>query len=127
MSSDYYVLCLSHDPAIRIDPEFASPNDALAAAAKPAEHQRLAEHVGCDLLVGRYSAPLIEAACPGGERCRPGFHTPTADTWTDVGWLRMLHRIYSVGIDVSPFGIRPCWTRDRVLRLARELQIEVPQ
>lgn len=129
MSSNYHVLCVSHDPAIVIteDHEFRSPHDALAAAANPASHERLAGHVGCDLLVGRYSYPLIEVGCPGGDRCRPGYHRPDSDMWADAGWLRLLHAAHSRGDDVTGFRLRPCWTRSRVLSLARELHIETPE
>lgn len=124
MSSDYHVLCLSHDPAIIVTTdglEFHSPHDALAAAAEPARHERLADHVGCDLLVGRYSAPLIEAACPGGKGC-PRSHR--SGDWIAAGWLRLLHAAYTRGDDVTGLRLPLCWTRDRVLRLGPELGIE---
>lgn len=124
MSSNYYVLCVSHDPAIVVDHDYGSPGEALAAAAEPAKHEQLREHLNCDLLVGRYSYPLVKAACPGGPRCTPGFHRHDADTWTDAGWLRLLHAAYLHGDDLTGMRIRACWTKQRVLRLGRELGIE---
>jgi hypothetical protein len=122
MSSNYRILCLSHDPAITIstddgDTDYRNPNDALTAAAN---RHNLGDHTNCDLLVGRYSAPLIEAACPGSKTCG---HNQHADTWTDAGWLRLLHAAYTRGDDVSPYRLPRCWTRDRVLRLGAELGI----
>lgn len=118
MSSDYYVLCLSHDPALVIDRDYGTPEAALRAASRP---DLFEGHTGCDLLAGRYSAPLIEAACPGTPNCRS--HGLAYDTWTEAGWLRLLHAAYTRGDDVSGYRLPTCWTRDRVLRLGSELGI----
>lgn len=118
VSSDYYVLCLSHDPALVIDRDYGNPDAALRAAADPAKFDG---HNTCDLLVGRYSAPLIEAACPGGPHCTS--HGPHADTWTDAGWLRLLHAAYTADSDISAHRLPRCWTKQRVLRLGTELGI----
>lgn len=127
MSSDFDILCLSHDPAIVIGsdwPYTRSPNDALYAAANPGEYEHLREHTNCDLLVGRYSAPLIEVACPGTRPHCPGHHRYDYGNWTDRSWLKLLHAAYTRGDDLTRIDIRPCWTKQRVLRLGRELGIE---
>lgn len=126
MSSDYHVLCASHDPALVITfgGEYRSYAEALAAAADPAQDDRLVAHVGCDLLVGRYSTPLIEVACPGGERCKPGWHRFDSGERTSAGWLRLLHAAHVRGDDVTSMRLPACWTRERVLRLAVQLGIK---
>ena len=51
MSSTYYVLCLSHDPAITVnDSGYSSPE-----AAEEAIRDRASGHEACDLMIGRYS------------------------------------------------------------------------
>src|SRR5581483_9439210 len=103
MSSNYVLICASHDPAVEIHDTdvFASPNDALAAANARTGYEFLTPHQNCDLLVGRFNYPLTQVACPGsiwrefppGTRC-PGYHRHDIDTWTDAGWLRLLHIAY---------------------------------
>lgn len=122
MSSNYYVICVSHDPAIVIDIDYRTPAEVLAAAAGKGGHEQLRQHLTCDLVVGRYSYPLIEASCPGGPSC-PGRHRYDVRDWTDAGWLRLLHAAYLRDDDLTAMGLRRCWTRDRVLRLAAELGI----
>ena len=55
MSSTYRVLCLSHDPAIVAADDYQRPETAEAAIT-----EGIAEHAGCDLVIGRYSYPLVE-------------------------------------------------------------------
>mgnify|MGYP004704436399 CR=1 FL=1 len=131
MSSDYYVICVSHHPAlVAHEQEYRSPHDALAAAAEPAGHERLARHVNCDLVVGRESGAFVEFACPGGigPDKRPGaacagYHGHAVDTWTDRGWLRLLHAAHLAEVPTAGLQIRPCWTYERVMRLAPLLGI----
>lgn len=131
MSSDYLILCLTHDPALRLGhdngEEWTRPEPALTAAANPAAHQITAPHVGCDLLVGRYSYPLIEVACPALPNDRwpawhSGFHTQPK--WVDVGWLRLLWHAHGqpdpalvASAERAGWG---CWTSERVNRLRYE-------
>lgn len=122
MSSTYRILCLSHDPAIAIDREWDSPNDAIAHAADPRSHEVVSDHAGCDLLVGRYSYPLIELACPPRDisTVRCGHRR---EVWIDIEWIRLL----AVALDIENPAlqkavegvVRPyrCWTRQRVQRL----------
>lgn len=118
MSSDYHLLCLDHEPALVIPGhEYDNPFAAIQVAADPMAWDT-GGHGSCDLLVGRYSASLAEIACP---RCET--HGPRADTWIEVGWLRLLHAAYSRGDDLSGYRLPRCWTRVRVLRLSRELGI----
>lgn len=137
MSSAYHILCLSHDPAICLDgDQDYTPNalSALAAAAgiasqdphagRPAFVEQLARHAHCDLLVGRYSSPLVDVACPGVRPHCPTGHRHDSDTWTRAGWLRLLHAAHQRGDDVARLGLPSCWTKQRVLRLGRELGIE---
>jgi len=128
VSSDYIILCLSHDPAIEVygDDLPWSPSDALCAAANPdhPDHpEALTRHAACDLLVGRFSTPLIEVACPGGgERCHHGW---TFGTWIEVGWLLLLHDAYNAGRDLAGYGLPSCWTPQRLARLAPLIHVTV--
>lgn len=121
MSSDYRAICLSHDPAIVIEgEEWSGHNDALAAVAS--RMGALSVHIDCELVVGRYSTPLIELACPPTHH-RIGTHTRTE--WLDVDWLRlMLASMHEPNTKVlSALGkFRSCWTADRVYRLRRILE-----
>lgn len=80
MSSIYRIICLSHDPAIVTDLEWDSGVNGLAAA----EHAAKAApgHERCDVLIGRYSYPLVEVGCPCSK------HRDVL--WVDSGWLRLL-------------------------------------
>ena len=121
MSSNYTIFCLGHDPAIEIMGDISSPNDALVMAAER-RHERLNEHSGCDLLVGRYSGGLVEIGCPGDPYCH--YHGPNADTWTEAGWLRLLYIAHAHDIGVGELRIPSCWTRERVLKLWAALGME---
>jgi hypothetical protein len=131
MSSNYSILCVSHDPAIDIygddSSQLTGPLDAMSAAANPSETAGLESHVDCDLLVARYSGCLIELACPGGENCKPGYHGPDHDSWTPVGWLRLLHATFSVFDDalLKSLNLPRCWTYQRVRRLGPLLLVDV--
>jgi hypothetical protein len=116
MSSTYYALCLSHDPALTVDGgEWSHGYDAAAAALRSG----FPGHPGCDLVVGRYSAPLIEVACVGN--CR-GRHTDLR--WTDVGWLRLLLLAGpEVASNAALNRVTSCWSFDRASRLRVELDM----
>lgn len=122
MSSLYRVLCLSHDPAIRIDWEWSSPNDAIAAAADPRSCDAVADHADCDLLVGRWSGSLVEIGCPPRDisTVRCGHRR---EAWIDVEWLRLLAAALDSedpALQKAVEGVvRPyrCWTRQRIQRL----------
>lgn len=122
MSSDYYLLCLSHDPAIVISGDDLGL--AVVTALRDREHPDLGRHRDCDIIAGRYSYPLIEVGCYGSQL--PGWTacnlTHSILTWTDADWLRLL--IASAGkVDdavLRPFATR-CWPLDRIRRLQTEL------
>lgn len=133
MSSIYRILCLSHDPAIPISTaDFNRPEHAEAQVRSGVEG-----HETCDLMIGRYSYPLIEVGCPdstarNGRRVpeTPCFHGGTE--WIGVEWLRLLAAALA-GPKDSPAGqaasasVFRCWTSRRVGRLWRELGVEEPQ
>jgi len=90
VSSIYRVLCLSHDPAIAADTEYSSRADAEAAV-----RNGVSGHETCDLMIGRYSYPLVELGCPGKTLDHPRdgahkcyFHRDAR--WIGVEWVRLL-------------------------------------
>lgn len=125
MSSTYYVLCLSHDPAITVnDPGYNRPEEAEAAV-----RDRPSGHENCDLVIGRYSAPLVALGCPRSadqpEHLRPGtlrcYHGGTM--WTDVDWLLLLAAAYQStdpavreAVEAGRHSCLP-WERLRCLRV----------
>jgi hypothetical protein len=121
VSSAYYLLCLSHDPALVIDHNFGC--DGIKALGDR-EHDFLAAHQECDLVAGRYSYPLIEAACfgrqlPGPTSCK-GCHN--AVDWTEAQVLRLLSAA-SGKVDMKLIEPFTCWPPDRLAKLRRELGI----
>ncbi|HEY5834922.1 hypothetical protein [Streptomyces sp.] len=124
MSSTYYAICLSHDPALVIDREIRRDTvDHLN------NRDGLGDHQACDLVIGRFSYPLIEVACLG--RQLPG---PTGCTrqhsgveWIDSDWLRLLH---SARPHTDPELLRRhtfgCWPPERLHRLRDELGLPAP-
>lgn len=123
MSSTYRILCLSHDPAIVLEePEFHS-GAAGHAGAEAAVAAGIDGHTDCDLLIGRYSSPLIEVGCPRhGDT--PHLH---GANWLDIDWLRLLALAYR-----HPEGtperqaadqVRACWSAERLHRLRNELNL----
>jgi hypothetical protein len=126
VSSIYRVLCLSHDPAIVVtDPGYNRPEQAEEAIRAGVD-----EHPHCDLLIGRFSYPLVEAGCPasrdraGGHRCTHG-----GTVWADADVLRLL----AAGYQSQDAGVREatrrfegwCWSWERLRRLRDELGISV--
>lgn len=132
MSSTYRLICLNHDPALVIydHDEWNDPEPAIAAATSRmylAEH--FPAHVDCDLMVGRFSYPLIELCCPSGDH-HGGHHG--RPEWMRREWLRLLYAAFlspdaTVGRWSDPLG--DCWSRTRLHRLRAELfgDGEVPQ
>ena len=130
MSSVYRVLCLSHDPAMDTGGEWHSSRDghtiAPAAALDPAAHQETELHAGCDLVVGRYSYPLVEVCCPGGRHTGLTHRGPV---WVEAEWLRLLWHAQQAPED-SPIrraaagAAMACWPHDRLGKLHRELDLE---
>lgn len=130
MSSIYRVLCLSHDPAIATEAEYDRPETAVAAITAGVDG-----HARCDLLIGRYSYPLIEVGCPpitrpertGQHRCYP--HAVTE--WVDVMWLRILAAVHQSGTERMRALAREsrlgCWSWERLRRLRDELSIDLTE
>lgn len=123
MSSTYRILCLSHDPALVLEAEWHSPVEAATVAADPSLNPTIAAHATCDLLVGRYSYPLIEVGCP--EQRPEGDHTQHRDArWIDVAWLRLAWAATGFGdptIHDALERLPGCWSPERLRRLREEL------
>ena len=129
MSSVYRVLCLSHDPAT-IAGEYDRPEAAADAITEGVD-----DHPRCDLLIGRYSYPLIEVGCPpftgdvraGQHRCYP--HSVTE--WADVAWLRILAAVHEFGDErmqaLAGETQLVHWSRERLRRLREQLGIDLPE
>lgn len=128
MSSSYYILCLSHDPAITVnDPGYNRPE-----AAEEAIRDRPAGHEHCDLMIGRYSYPLVELGCPPSrdQRTKLGCcHGITV--WTDKKWLLLLAAAYQSSDPAVQQAVKdgrhPCLPWERLQRLRVELDIEVKE
>lgn len=128
MSSYYHLLCMAHDPAIVIDVSANHPEQALAAIADRTTRDALREHPHCPLMIGRYSAAMIELCCPGSQHDHP-----RSDKWEDTALLRvvavaamqepskaMIQALEALG------RLASCWAPERLRRLRYELLIEEP-
>jgi hypothetical protein len=131
VSSDYRLLCLTHDPALEIgDDRWPHLDQALAAVADPAADPLLVTHPGCDLLIGRYSYPLVEVICPPKTSpSRQRGHLHRDPHRIDAAWLRLLwHATASTGDGESEWekaarNVPDCWRWERVHRLRYALGI----
>lgn len=139
MSSNYSILCLSHDPAIYVEFDghsgTNSADTALAVAREPRRLGALEEHLNCDLLVERRSASPIEIACPGSGRVKDlhnshGRCYHTGPTWADVVFLRLLwhgqQAAEGTPLRADADKVRQCWTPQRVHRLRDVLGVTQP-
>lgn len=129
MSSDYRILCMNHDPAIVIDHDWNTAAEAIAVACDPASHELIAPHAKCDLLVGRYSYPLVEICCPPRKVDGPhATYVHAEPKWLAVEWLKIL--IAAKAADQTPrlkdaiYRAQMCWTHARVERLRSELRVD---
>ena len=117
MSSAYRILCLSHDPAIDASPDASSLGAAWYAYVE-ARHA----HPHCDLVIGRYSYPLVEVFCPTNSG---GSHVHSVTMSIDARWLRLLLAASTAApgtaLALAIEGLPRCWTIERVKRLAIEL------
>lgn len=84
MSSSYRVLCLSHDPATEAG-EYRTPQDAETAIA-----EGIPGHPRCDLVIGRYSTPLVELGCPPSRLQTAPACCHNSTVWIESRWLRLL-------------------------------------
>ena len=96
VSSTWNLICLSHDPAIRLDGyDFADWHSVERATR---EHEALASHQTCDIIAGRYSGGLVELGCFGaikGNGLSPqcsGYHNGVI--WYKADVLRLVHAVY---------------------------------
>lgn len=126
MSSTYRILCLSHDPAIATG-EYSSPEAAAAAIVEGVE-----EHQQCDLLIGRYSYPLVEVGCPPTLAKRASQHRcylHAGTEWVDAAWLRILAAVHQSGDDKMRALANDThlshWPWERLRRLRDELHFAV--
>jgi hypothetical protein len=127
VSSEFRILCLSHDPAIPIDHDWHRFDEANAAACDPASHELVAPHKNCDLLTGRWSGALVEVCCPAAGEWAHGRHT--APQWIATDWLRLLHKAIELNEPdmhdaVMPLVRTGCWSAQRLRRLRREFGYE---
>lgn len=124
MSSTYYVLCLSHDPAIYLDREHSSAGEALTSIAAGLE-----AHPDCDLTVLRVSGGPSELACPPSGEHRPGgciMHNHPV--WIDTDVLRCLaavrrSKLPEINATADATRLFRHWTRQRIHRLRHVLDI----
>jgi hypothetical protein len=130
VSSRYGLICLNHDPAIVIGgPESGILPDIETIAADPAAHG-LPDHAHCELLIGRWSAALIEIGCPRQHwtttdaRVHYPFHSRGTE-WIDVYWLHLLATVAARSATVMDDGLAlavksapGCWNARRALRLS---------
>lgn len=133
MSSTYRILCLSHDPAIIAVDDFQRPEAAEAAITAG-----VTDHTSCDLVIGRYSYPLIELGCPAAQgrpkRLRPGvvtcYHGSTE--WIDRDWMWILAAAYQspdpdMRAAIEKGHRQQCLPWERLRRLRAELDITVKE
>lgn len=122
MSSTYSPICLSHDPGIILGPDLTY-DEANGLSSR----DRLDGHESCDIVIGRFSYPLVEVACLGDQLRWPigckGHHG--VPQWIDRDWLRLLFAATTPPNAVHPEVLRPlvrgCWPLDRLYRLRAEL------
>jgi hypothetical protein len=120
VSSTYLVLCLSHDPVITASEHQRSEH------AEQAIRDGIDGHHGCDLMIGRYSYPLVELGCPGNAQAQQrSCYLHAGTRWVDAEWLRLLaaaqqHPTGQPG-QVAGSGNFRCWTPERLRRLRLEL------
>ncbi|MFJ3839435.1 hypothetical protein ACIPY6_28565 [Streptomyces sp. NPDC090054] len=122
MSSTYYILCLSHDPAT-VEGECYTPEEAEQRIAAG-----LDTHPNCDLAISRHSGAVVEIACATSKhrkvdlRC---YHGGLA--WIDADWLRLLaaarHSADPVVRMISATAGHICWPPERIQRLRLELDL----
>jgi hypothetical protein len=134
VSSTYYILCLSHDPAITVnDPGYNRPEEAEAAITAG-----INDHADCDLVIGRYSYPLVELGCPAAlgrpKHLRPSvvtcYHGGTM--WIDRDWLWILAAAYQspdpdMRAAIEKGHQQQCLPWERLRRLRNELDFTIKE
>jgi hypothetical protein len=121
MSSSFYVLCMSHDPATQIC-ELRQDSDMRNALT-----MGVVGHMKCDTVLMRVSGAPVEFGCPGIRNSQCRGHREIE--WIDADVLRLLYYVRDdqrIAVETlyhkSAFR---CWTAgDRLNRLRFELAIE---
>ena len=121
MSSNYRLICLSHDPAIVVTNDGDAPR-SLEAALEARTHDT--QHTHCDVIIGEYSYPLVSAYCIGSRN-----HTHREPAGINVKWLRLLLAASVAPTNpgltaaIAAFTGYGCWTPERVHLLRLELGV----
>lgn len=121
MSSRYSILCMSHSPAIVIEPDYDTPGDAADVIMAG-----LSAHPGCDLMIGRYSYPLVALGCLDSiSRQQSGRCAHRGMQWLDSQWLRLLLAAHQApagsAVQREAAAVRQCWTLERLEAIRTEL------
>jgi hypothetical protein len=122
VSSSYYILCASHDPALRIEHEYNSADVAFAHI-----EAGLDDHPVCDLLVARVSGALVDVGCPPtrDQRHHPQCLGHGGPMWARADLLRLLVAVRNVDDqavrEAAGTHAFACWTVSRLHRLRFEL------
>ena len=127
MSSIYDLLCISHDPAVRLNIDLPSGDDGRVRveailAAHTAGTRPVEGHPRCDLVAGRYSYPLVEVYCPPPGLGRTHVHH-RGGGWFTVEALRVLQAARDLpGAPLARYTEVPgCWSVLRLAALRTEL------
>lgn len=123
MSSQFSAVCLAHDPAIEIGPEYPTAGELLTAWR---DHTGgFARHKGCRVRFLRYSGGLVEVGCPAQS---PDHIWHRDVQWVQAYWLRLAWTAHCAAValqhpqlwradQVAKALVRvpDCWHRERVL------------
>lgn len=140
MSSTYYLLCASHDPATYISGEWSTLDDALSAVVLlPSLRDDRGQHALCDLVIARSSGGTVELTCPPMRAAAGCKRTHSVPITERVEWLRLLYLARQVPItNDGPFAHGAalpeavldfndsCWKARRLERLAHLIGVTRP-
>lgn len=110
MSSTYRPICLSHNPAIELDIAWHSGNNGLIVGEQ-LTREGFSSHPDCDIILGKYSYPLIEVGCIG-HRNKTFSHEDTK--WIDAEWIALLIKARKNNIQLPYPIMTGCWNPERV-------------
>jgi hypothetical protein len=115
MSSSYYILCMSHDPATVVS-ESSTEQTAIELVGEGFE-----THPSCDFLVMRVSGAPVEFTCTGDTAACLHSHEQTAD----ADWLRVMQKLEELASAETEIMRRrhtlKCWSKERMHRLRSRL------
>ncbi|MFZ3473127.1 hypothetical protein ACODT3_10665 [Streptomyces sp. 4.24] len=122
MSSTYYILCLSHDPATTEGESYTFEEAEQRVTAG------LETHPNCDLAISRSSGSIVEVACLTSKDRKADLHCYHSGLiWADANWLRLLaaaHQSTDPAVrDVATKRGHRCWPPERIQRLRLELDL----